>query len=31
MAKAESPTDRKCNCFFVPYSEIKENGYDLTI
>ena len=27
----ESPTDRKGKCFFVPYSEIKENGFDLSI
>ena len=29
--REESPTDRKGKCFFVPYSEIKENGYDLSI
>jgi type I restriction enzyme M protein len=27
----ENPTDRKGKCFFVPYNEIKENGYDLSI
>jgi type I restriction enzyme M protein len=27
----ENPTDRKGKCFFVPFSEIKENGYDLSI
>jgi type I restriction enzyme M protein len=27
----ENPTDRKGKCFFVPVSEIKENGYDLSI
>lgn len=25
------PTDRKAKCFFVPKSEIAENGYDLSI
>lgn len=29
--KKENPTDRKGKCFFVPLSEIKENGYDLSI
>jgi type I restriction enzyme M protein len=29
--REESPTDRKGKCFFMPYSEIKENGYDLSI
>lgn len=29
--KKENPTDRKAKCFFVPISEIKENGYDLSI
>jgi type I restriction enzyme M protein len=29
--REENPTDRKGKCFFVPYSEIKENGYDLSI
>jgi type I restriction enzyme M protein len=29
--REESQTDRKGKCFFVPYSEIKENGYDLSI
>ena len=29
--KKENPTDRKGKCFFVPISEIKENGYDLSI
>ena len=29
--KNENPTDRKAKCFFVPISEIKENGYDLSI
>jgi len=29
--KKENPTDRKGKCFFVPFSEIKENGYDLSI
>jgi len=29
--KDENPTDRKGKCFFVPISEIKENGYDLSI
>ncbi len=27
----ENPTDRKAKCFFVPISEIKDNGYDLSI
>lgn len=27
----ENPTDRKGKCFFVPVSEIKENGYGLSI
>lgn len=27
----ENPEDRKGKCFFVPFSEIKENGYDLSI
>lgn len=27
----ENPVDRKGKCFFVPFSEIKENGYDLSI
>jgi type I restriction enzyme M protein len=27
----ENPTDRKSKCFFVSISEIKENGYDLSI
>jgi type I restriction enzyme M protein len=27
----ENPTDRKGKCFFVPVSEIKGNGYDLSI
>ncbi len=27
----ENPADRKGKCFFVPVSEIKENGYDLSI
>jgi len=26
-----NPVDRKGKCFFVPISEIKENGYDLSI
>jgi len=26
-----APQDRKKKCFFVPFSEIKENGYDLSI
>jgi type I restriction enzyme M protein len=29
--KTESPADTKSKCFFVPVSEIKENGYDLSI
>jgi type I restriction enzyme M protein len=29
--KKENPTDRKGKCFFVPISEIKENGFDLSI
>jgi type I restriction enzyme M protein len=29
--KNENPADRKGKCFFVPISEIKENGYDLSI
>jgi type I restriction enzyme M protein len=29
--REESPTDRKGKCFFVPYCEIRENGYDLSI
>ena len=29
--REESSTDRKGRCFFVPFSEIKENGYDLSI
>jgi type I restriction enzyme M protein len=29
--KKENPTDRKGKCFFVPISEIRENGYDLSI
>lgn len=27
----ENPTDKRGKCFFVPFSEIKENGYDLSI
>jgi type I restriction enzyme M protein len=27
----ETPKDRKGKCFFVPFSEIKDNGYDLSI
>jgi len=27
----ENSTDRKGKCFFVPFSEIKENGYDLSL
>lgn len=27
----ENPTERKGKCFFVPFSEIKQNGYDLSI
>ncbi len=27
----KNPVDRKEKCFFVPVSEIKENGYDLSI
>lgn len=27
----ENPTDRKKKFFFVPFDEIKENGYDLTV
>ena len=27
----ENPEDRKGKCFFVPFDEIKENGYDLSI
>jgi len=27
----EMPLDRKGKCFFVPLSEIEENGYDLSI
>jgi type I restriction enzyme M protein len=29
--REENPIDRKGKCFFVPCSEIKENGYDLSI
>ena len=29
--KKENPTDRKGKCFFVSISEIKENGFDLSI
>ena len=29
--KTENPQDRKGKCFFVPFSEIKENWYDLSI
>jgi type I restriction enzyme M protein len=29
--KKENPADRKGTCFFVPISEIEENGYDLSI
>jgi type I restriction enzyme M protein len=29
--KKENLTDRKAKCFFVPISEIKENGFDLSI
>jgi len=28
---AENPIDRKGKCFYVPFSEIKDNGYDLSI
>ncbi len=27
----KNPVDRKEKCFFVPVSEIKDNGYDLSI
>lgn len=27
----EKPADRRGKCFFVPFAEIKENGYDLSI
>lgn len=27
----ENPTDRKGKCFFVPFSEIKTNDYDLSV
>jgi type I restriction enzyme M protein len=27
----KNPVDRREKCFFVPVSEIKENGYDLSI
>ena len=27
----ENPEDRKGKCFLVPFDEIKENGYDLSI
>jgi type I restriction enzyme M protein len=27
----ENPVDRKGKCFYVPFSEIKDNGYDLSI
>ncbi len=27
----ETPSDRKGKCFFVPFEEIKENNYDLSI
>jgi len=27
----ENPEDRRRKCFFVPFDEIKENGYDLSI
>ena len=26
-----NPEDRKGKCFYVPFDEIKENGYDLSI
>ena len=29
--REENPVDRKQKFFFVPVSEIKENGYDLTV
>ena len=29
--REENPTDRKGKCFFVPFSEIKENEYDLSL
>ena len=29
--KKENPVNRKAKCFFVPISEIKENGFDLSI
>ena len=29
--REENPVDRKKKFFFVPVSEIKENGYDLTV
>lgn len=29
--RVENPTDRKGKCFFVPFIEIKENGYDLSL
>ena len=29
--KIENPVDRKGKCFYVPFDEIKENNYDLSI
>jgi type I restriction enzyme M protein len=29
--KTEKPDDRNGKCFYVPFTEIKENGYDLSI
>ena len=29
--KTENPEDRKGKCFYVPFDEIKENNYDLSI
>jgi type I restriction enzyme M protein len=29
--REENPADRKGKCFFVPYNEIRENGYDLSV
>ncbi len=29
--KTENPQDRKGKCFYVPFDEIKENNYDLSL
>lgn len=31
IRRDENPTDRKKNFFFIPFDEIKENGFDLTV